>query len=104
MPVIKSAKKKLRQDIKKEFQNQKMRNSLKALIKKAKIDKSEKTITAAISITDKAAKNHIIHKNKASRIKSSLSKLTPSAKLTPSVKVKQGTKLHPAKPKKKAAS
>jgi small subunit ribosomal protein S20 len=77
MPVIKSAKKKLRQDTKREFQNEKVRNSLKSLVKKAKIDKSEKAIISAVSMADKAAKNHIIHKNKAARIKSALAKLTP---------------------------
>ena len=78
MPVIKSAKKKLRQDSKREIQNEKVRDTLKVSIKKAKQEKSVKAITTAVSLADKAAKNHIIHKNKSARIKSSLAKLLSS--------------------------
>ncbi len=75
MPVIKSAKKKLRQDKKRTAQNKKVKNLLKTVLKKAKETPSEKKIREAVKIVDKAAKNHIIHKNKAARIKSALSKL-----------------------------
>ncbi len=75
MPVIKSAKKKLRQDKKRTAKNRKVKDSLKGLVKKAKKTPTEKTIREAVKIVDKAAKNNIIHKNKAARIKSALSKL-----------------------------
>lgn len=75
MPIIKSAKKKLRADKKRESFNSKLAHMLDYSLKKAKKVKSEKNIKEAISITDKSAKNNIIHKNKAARIKSKLSKL-----------------------------
>lgn len=81
MPAIKSAKKKLRQDKKRQLSNKKIKDTLKKAIKKAKEQPSEKTIREAFSATDKAVKNFIIHKNKGSRVKSSLSKLI--AKKTP---------------------
>ncbi|RJQ35884.1 30S ribosomal protein S20 [Candidatus Microgenomates bacterium] len=75
MPVIKSAKKKLRQDKKRTERNQKVEDFLKLMVKKARKNPVEKTIRDAVSAADKAAKKHIIHKNKAARIKSALSKL-----------------------------
>ena len=75
MPVIKSAKKKLRQDKKRTVRNNKVKDTFKALIKKARKTPSEKTIREAVKFVDKAAKNNIMHKNKAARIKSALSKL-----------------------------
>ena len=84
MPVIKSAKKKLRQDKKRTAQNKKIKDTLKEVVKKAKKTPSEKAIREAVKTVDKAAKKNIIHKNKAARIKSALSKLlkkkTPIAK------------------------
>lgn len=75
MPVIKSAKKKLRQDNKREKTNDLLRKKLRDSIKKANKSKSEKDIKNAFRTIDKTAKRKIIHPNKASRIKSSLSKL-----------------------------
>ena len=81
MPLIKSAKKKLRQDKKRTFLNEGVRNSLEKAVKKAKKTASQANVTNAVKQTDKAAKKGIIHKNKAARIKSTLSKLvkTPSS-------------------------
>ncbi len=75
MPVIKSAKKKLRQDVKREKQNDFVRNTLSNSIKKAKKNPSIKLVAEVSRIADKAAMKHIIHKNKAARIKSSIAKL-----------------------------
>lgn len=80
MPVIKSAKKKLRQDKKRSVRNRKIENLLSKLIKKAKKNSSEKTVKEAIKIADKAVKKHIIHSNKAARIKSTMSKLLTGKK------------------------
>jgi ribosomal protein S20 len=44
-------------------------------VKAARKAPSKKTITAAFSTLDKAAKKNTIHKNKAARLKSRLSKL-----------------------------
>ncbi len=75
MPVIKSARKKLRQDIKREKQNNKFRNLLKKALSAAKKSPTPKNISLAFKTIDKIAKKNIIHKNKAARLKSNLSKL-----------------------------
>ncbi len=90
MPVIKSAKKKLRKDKKRTEKNRVVKNLLKSLIKKAKKTKSIKDITNAVSMSDKMAKKHIIHNNKAARIKSQLSKLSlPSSQKKPSLPIRK---------------
>lgn len=75
MPVIKSAKKKLRVDKKRESANKKMRALVEIAIKKTEKTPTVKNVQAAFSVVGKAVKNKVIHKNKGSRIKSRLSKL-----------------------------
>jgi len=75
MPVIKSAKKKLRQDRKREKNNNKLRMLLKKALKTARKTASKENVSKATKVIDKLAKKHLIHKNKAARLKSSLSKL-----------------------------
>ncbi|MBI4225817.1 30S ribosomal protein S20 [Candidatus Roizmanbacteria bacterium] len=81
MPIIKSAKKKLRQDIKRTKRNKQYELEYKKIIdivKKHKKDlpagkqekKDDLLIKKAYKAIDKAAKKHIIHKSKASRLKS----------------------------------
>lgn len=81
MPIIKSAIKKLRQDKKRSKRNA-ISESLykKALgdLKKGKL----KDLKKVYSQVDKAAKKGIIHKKKASRIKSLTSRLISSKKKT----------------------
>src|SRR5258708_6468549 len=74
MPVIKSAKKKLRQDKKRQIENKKIRDLLKKVVKEATKNATDKTVRQAFSVIDKSAKKHLIHKNKAAHLKSSLSK------------------------------
>lgn len=80
MPVIKSAKKKLRQDKKRTVARAKQETSLKDAVKAAKSKPTAETVRLATKAADKAAKKHIIHKNKAARIKSALSKLIGGGK------------------------
>ena len=80
MPVIKSAKKKLRKDRKREIVNKNLKNLLKKNIKLAEKNPSETNIRKAVKIIDKTAKKNIIHKNKAARIKSKLAKLLAGKK------------------------
>jgi len=81
MPVIKSAKKKLRQDKKRTKANNFQRDTLKKVLKEAVKSKTAEKVRKAVSLVDKAVKKGLIHKNKAARIKSRLSKLTkPAAK------------------------
>lgn len=75
MPVIKSAKKKLKQDRKKEKANKIIKIAYRDALKEAKKSKTPEKIKKAVKLVDKAVKSKIIHKNKAGRIKSSLSKL-----------------------------
>lgn len=64
----------MRKDKIRTARNKSRKNSLKALIKKARITKSTKDLQAAYSALDKAAKVKLIHPNKAARLKSRLSK------------------------------
>lgn len=75
MPAIKSAKKKLRVDKKRESANKKIKALVNISIKKAQRKPTPKNIQEAFSIIDKGVKKNIIHKNKASRLKSRLSKI-----------------------------
>lgn len=91
MPVIKSAIKKLRKDLKRTKTNDAIRKTLESTVKAARKAKSEKAVQKAFSVLDKAKKNHILHKNRAARVKSSLSKLLvkktlPPVKKTPTPK------------------
>jgi small subunit ribosomal protein S20 len=72
MPVIKSAIKKLRRDKKVAIENELFHHKVEAAIRAAKKSKSDKDISSAFSVIDKAVKKHLIHKNKGSRIKSAL--------------------------------
>ncbi|MCA9388468.1 30S ribosomal protein S20 [Candidatus Berkelbacteria bacterium] len=70
MPVTSSATKALRQDRSRAAHN---------LVQKNRLKKALKTVTAethalTVSLIDKAAKNNLIHKNKAGRLKALVSK------------------------------
>ncbi|MFZ5932486.1 MAG: 30S ribosomal protein S20 [Patescibacteria group bacterium] len=80
MPVTKTAKRALRASGKKASLNKATLSKLEAAIRLAKRVKSIRKISAAISLADKAAKKHVIHKNKAARIKSTLNRLLPKKK------------------------
>lgn len=89
MPVTKSAKKKLRKDKKRQKENSIIKRALKDAVKKMKKNPSDEIFKLVAKIADKAAKKNIIHKNKAARVKSSVSKLilakatkTPAKKST----------------------
>ena len=76
MPIIKSAKKKLRKDKKKTVINIKYERDYKKQIKKLKKKGGDKkSVSMAFSMIDKTAKKGIIHKNKAKRLKSHAAKL-----------------------------
>lgn len=75
MPVIKSAKKKLRQDKQRGQKNNLVRRTMKEQIKAFRKAPNNQVLAKTMQIIDKAAKQHILHKNKAARLKSSLSKI-----------------------------
>ncbi|OGM28359.1 hypothetical protein A2962_00750 [Candidatus Woesebacteria bacterium RIFCSPLOWO2_01_FULL_39_61] len=80
MPITKTAKRALRSSRRKQNINTLISTKLDAAIRIAKKGRSKNNILRAISLTDRAVKSKIIHKNKAARIKSSLSKLLPKSK------------------------
>ncbi len=80
MPVTKTAKRALRSSKRKFLVNSKIVGNLEIAIRVARKQKTAAKILSAIKLVDKAAKKNVIHKNKAARIKSSLSLLMPKAK------------------------
>ena len=74
MPIIKSAKKKLRVDKRRTKVNRVYRNKLKDALKEAREKKTKKSLQETYRVIDRAAKKKVIHKNKAARIKSRLVK------------------------------
>lgn len=82
MPITRSAKKALRQSMKRHTQNLRKKEAYKRAvsdIKKAitsgKIDDAKKLLPLLYKTLDKAAKTHAIKKNRASRLKSRLTQL-----------------------------
>lgn len=74
MPIIASAKKKIRSDKRKQARNLKLKISIKRIIKKARRTPETSQLSAVQKALDKAVTSHLIHKNKAARIKSRLAK------------------------------
>ncbi len=75
MPVTKSAKKTLKQEQRRKLENQKTKNAYKKAIAYFKNHISAQSLAETYTKIDRAAKKHLIHKNKASRIKSQLAKI-----------------------------
>ncbi len=77
MPVTVTAKRALRGSKNKESVNKLTMSQLEVAIRQAQKAKTEVKVIKAVSLTDRAAKRKVIHKNKAARIKSQLAKLLP---------------------------
>lgn len=75
MPIIKSAKKALRQSKRKKLVNDRVLRQARRVVKKARTSATPDLIKKAYSALDRAVKKNVIHKNKASRLKSRLAKL-----------------------------
>ena len=82
MPNIRGAKKRVRANKKKEICNNYVTASMKTAIKKFEKDvkagnkeEASKSLNTAYQRVDKAMKNGLVHKNKAARVKSRLTKL-----------------------------
>lgn len=87
MPIIKSAKKALRQSLRKKTHNTVYKQKLKSLLKEAKTlvaqskqAEAAKMISAIYKAADKAAKENVIEKRAAGRIKSRLTLLIAKKK------------------------
>ena len=101
MPIIKSAKKRVKVAAKANLRNAKtkrtMRDSLKAFTKALSVGNASQIAEAerkAVSAIDQAAKKAVIHKNKAARQKAALS---AKAKAAGVKKTKTTAKKTPAK-------
>ena len=88
MPIIKSAKKKLKQDRSRSKTNSKYLLTYKNALKKLKKKGGSATLKEVYKSIDKALKKNIFHKNKANRLKSQASKLVRSFSTKKQVKSK----------------
>lgn len=89
MPITKSAKKALRQSIRRRKYNLKRKEAIKTVVKKIKKELKNKNKEEAMKLLplaykafDKAAKTGVIKKNAASRKKSRLTKLTNEIRIS----------------------
>ena len=80
MPITKSVKKSLRASERKAEINRPLKSKARTMVKKMRTSPSEENLKAAYSALDKAVKKKIIHKGKASRLKSRLAKLLANTK------------------------
>lgn len=82
MPVTKQARKKVRQDKRKARFNLRKKKTYKENVKDYLKNPTEAALKKVSSALDRAAKVNVIHKNKASRLKSRFSKKLPQASKT----------------------
>ena len=75
MPILKNAKKALRASERKAIVNGQLRSKMKSAIDEMKKSPAADKLSDAFSAVDRSVKKNILQKNKASRIKASLSKL-----------------------------
>lgn len=75
MPITASAKKALRQSVRRREENLKVMKSLKEAVKTYKKTPSANSLSLVYKKLDKAAKAGVIKSNKASRLKSRFSKI-----------------------------
>lgn len=104
MPILANAKKALRVSKKKTDINSRVKSILKTMVDKMKKSPSAENLQFAYSAVDTAVRKHLMHKNKAARVKSQLSKLSkPGAKVAAPVKKAVAKKTPAKKVVKKAA-
>lgn len=92
MPILKNAKKALRVSKRKTVINSRTKSRMKTLVDAFKKSPTLEALSSAYSSVDIAVKNNIIKKNKASRVKSQLSKVLPSGKTVASTAPKAAAK------------
>ncbi|HET9173987.1 MAG TPA: 30S ribosomal protein S20 [Candidatus Saccharimonadales bacterium] len=97
MPIIKSAKKRVRVAHKAAVRNSKTKRSLKAALKAFAAKPSSSSHSTAQSNIDKAAKKGIVHKNKAARMKRQAAAKAKAAGAKPAAKKAAVKKAAPVK-------
>lgn len=75
MPILKHAIRKLRTDKRRAQNNKKTRTQMKSALKSFRAKPEASKLATTFSAIDTAAKKHIIHSNRANRLKSRLNKL-----------------------------
>ncbi len=80
MPIIKSAKKAMRQTEKRTAHNKEIKKDIKTALKTFKANPTAANMSKAQSEYDKAVKKGLMKKNTASRRKASLAKFAKAAK------------------------
>lgn len=81
MPILKNAKKALRVSKRKTVINSRVKSRMKTLVDAFKSKPTLEALSSAYSAVDTAVKNKSIKKNKASRVKSQLSKILPTGQM-----------------------
>lgn len=102
MPIIKSAKKRVKVAKKATIRNSKTKRSLKTALKAFGAKTDGKTHSAAQSNVDKAVKKGLMHKNKAARIKKQLSLKAKASGAKPAAATTKKAAAKPAAAKKAA--
>lgn len=92
MPIIKSAKKRVKVAQKATVRNAKTKRSLKSAIKLFGKKTDAKNHSAAQSQLDRAVKKGVLHKNKAARLKKRLAAQAKAANVKPTATKKTTTK------------
>jgi ribosomal protein S20 len=103
MPIIKSAKKRVKVAHKASVRNSKTKRSLRSALKLFAKSPSSKSQSSAQSNLDKAAKKGVIHKNKASRLKKRAAAKAKAAGVKPNAAAKKAAPKKAAPAKKPAA-
>ncbi len=82
MPNIKSAEKRVRQNVKRELRNRRTKSMLKTSIRRFEeslqggdMEEAKVTLNAAVRQIDRACTRGVVHKNTAARKKSRLSRI-----------------------------
>jgi small subunit ribosomal protein S20 len=100
MPIIKSAKKRVKVTKKATVRNSKTKRSLRTALKSFGKKATPSSHSSAQSNIDKAVKKGLVHKNKAARLKKQLSAKSKAAGVKPAATVKKAA----AKPAAKKAA
>jgi len=92
MPIIKSAKKRVRTARRAAVRNSKAKRNFRAALKTFAAKPSAKAQSEAQSAIDRATKKGVIHKNKAARLKKRTAAKAKAAGVKPAKAVKKTTK------------
>lgn len=90
MPNVKSAKKRVKTNERDRVRNRDVKGALRTAMKKANVaiaagdvEGIGKTVPAALSLIGRGAKKGVIHKNKAARLESRMTRKAKAAQATP---------------------